>query len=236
MRKLFVAALALTFCFSAYSQVQKPNLVTRAGDHFMFQIASNFWMDAPDSIADYLKGFNRSANVYVMLDKPFKGDPRFSVGIGAGIGTTNMYFKRMIVEIGSVNPQLPFRRVDSTDHYKKFKVSTAFLEVPFELRFTANPEKHMKTFKIALGAKVGTMLQAKSKGKILQDKNGTNINTFTQKTISKAYFNTTKLAATARVGYGNFSLFGAYNFTTVFKDGVAPEMKALQIGLTISGL
>jgi hypothetical protein len=236
MRKLFVIALALSFCSSAISQDKKQNIVNRAGDHFMFQIASNFWMNTPDSIDNYLKGFNRSANVYLMFDKPFKGDPRFSVGIGAGVGTTNMYFKKMIVDIGSVNPILPFTRADSGNHYKKFKVSTAFVEVPVELRFTANPDKPMKSFKIALGAKVGTMLSAKSKGKILQDKNDQNINTFTQKTITKAYFNTTKLAATARIGYGNFSLFGAYNFTTVFKDGVAAEIKAMQIGLTISGL
>jgi len=236
MRKIFVLALALSFCFSAFSQDKKPNIINRAGDHFMLQLAGNFWMNTPDSITDYIKGFNRSANLYLMFDKPFKGDPRFSVGLGAGIGTTNMYFKKMIVDIGSVSPILPFLRADSGNHYKKFKVSTAFLEVPVELRFTANPDKPMKTFKFALGAKVGTMLGAKSKGKILQDASDKTINNFTQKTITKSYFNTTKLAGTARIGYGNFTLFGAYNFTTVFKDGVAAEIKALQVGLTISGL
>jgi hypothetical protein len=44
------------------------------------------------------------------------------------------------------------------------------------------------------------------------------------------------LAATARVGYGNFTLFGAYDLSGIFKDGVAANMKSLQIGLTISGL
>ena len=42
--------------------------------------------------------------------------------------------------------------------------------------------------------------------------------------------------ATARIGYGNFSLFGAYNLNIMFKDKVAANMKLLQLGLTISGL
>jgi hypothetical protein len=237
MRKLFVVLLAFVSCLPAFSQTKKKfDLTNRAGDHFMLQIASNQLMDAPDSIDSYTKGFNRSANVYLMLDKPFKGDPRFSAAVGLGIGTSNIYFEKMIVEIGSINPILPFVRVDSANNYKKFKLSTAFLELPFELRFTANPDKPMKTVKVALGAKVGTMLNAHTKGKILRDKDGNVLNNFTQKVITKSYFNTTKLAATARIGYGNFSLFGAYNFTTIFKDGVAADMKMLQVGLTISGL
>jgi len=236
MRKILVVALALISCLSAFSQKKKFDLSNRAGDHFMFQIASNHWTNSPDSISSHANGFNRSANVYLMLDKPFKGDPRFSAAIGVGVGTSNMYFKKMVVEIGSANPLLPFVIADSTNHYKKFKVSTAYLEVPFELRFTANPEKPMKTVKFALGAKVGTLLNAHTKGKILQDKNNKTLNTFTEKVSTKSYFNTTRLAGTARVGYGNFSLFGAYNFTTIFKDGVAPDMKLFQVGLTISGL
>jgi len=58
----------------------------------------------------------------------------------------------------------------------------------------------------------------------------------TVKENSKSYFNTTRLAATARVGYGNFSLFGAYSLTGIFKDGIAPDIKGMQIGLAFSGL
>jgi len=236
MRKISVVALALMCCLSAFSQKKKFDLSNRAGDHFMLQLASNHWMNSPDSISSHSKGLNRSANVYLMFDKPFKGDQRFSAAIGVGVGTSNIYFKKMIVEIGSAQPKLPFVAVDSANHYKKFKLSTAYLEVPVELRFTANPEQPMKTIKFALGAKVGTMLNAHTKGKILLDANNKTLNNFTEKVSTKSYFNTTKLAATARVGYGNFTLFGAYNFTSIFKDGVAPDVKLLQVGLTISGL
>lgn len=232
--------------FPSFSQevapLQEPkkkktfDLGNRAADHFMVQLALNSWQGAPDSINSRISGLQRSANVYIMLDKPFKANPRFSIAAGIGVGTGNIYFKKMIVDIGSTNPILPFRAVDSTDNYKKFKLTTAFLEAPLEFRFTADPSKPNKTFKAAIGIKIGTMLNAHTKGKGLRSSNGSAINAKTVKESTKSYFNTTRLAATARVGYGNFSLFGAYSLTGLFKDGVAADIKGLQVGLTFSGL
>lgn len=243
MRKLLVLVVAFIAASPAFSQEiptktkKKFDLSNRAGDHFMVQLGVNSMQGAPDSIKDHLKGLQRSANVYIMLDKPFKGNPQFSIGIGAGIGTNNYYFKKMIVDIGATgSPLLPFRDVDSAQNYKKFKISTAFLEVPLELRFTSNPEMPNKTFKAAIGIKAGTLLNAHTKGKVLRDANDKVLNNYTVKETTKNYFNTTRLAGTARVGYGNFTLFGAYSFTGIFKDGVAADMKTLQVGLTISGL
>ncbi|RYD73077.1 MAG: PorT family protein [Sphingobacteriales bacterium] len=243
MRKLLVLVIAFIATLPAFAQdiptktKKKFDLSNRAGDHFMIQLGLNSLQGAPDSISSHVKGLQRSANVYVMLDKPFKGNPRFSIGIGVGIGTNNYYFKKMIVDIAAVgSPVLPFRDVDSAQNFKKFKMSTAFLEVPLELRFSTNPEMPNKTFKAAIGIKAGTLLNAHTKGKTLRDANDKVINNYTVKEATKNYFNTTRLAGTARIGYGNFTLFGAYSFTGIFKDGVAADMKTLQVGLTISGL
>ena len=242
MRKLLVLLIAFTATVPAFSQdlpkkeKKKFDLTNRAADHFMVQLGVNSLQGAPDSIDSHIKGFQRSANVYLMFDKPFKGNPKLSVGIGIGVGTNNFYFKKMLVDITATTPVLPFIDVDSAQNFKKYKMSTAFLEVPLELRFTSNPETPNKTFKAALGVKIGTLLNAKTKGKTLRDATDKEINDYTVKESSKSYFNTTRLAGTARVGYGNFSLFGAYSFTGMFKDGVAADMKSLQIGLTISGL
>jgi hypothetical protein len=240
MRKLFVILIALTASLPSFSQEAKPkkayDLSNRAADHFMIQFALNSWQGAPDSIKSHISGFQKSANVYVMLDKPFKANPQFSIAAGIGIGTTNIYFKKMIVDIGSTNAKLPFRIVDNADNYKKFKVTNAYLEVPLELRFTSDPSSPNKAVKAAIGIKVGTMINAHNKGKGLRTAAGTVINSKTVKESSKNYFNTTRVAATARVGYGNFTLFGAYSLTSLYKVGVAPNINGLQIGLTISGL
>jgi hypothetical protein len=238
MKKLLFIVFALITVSAATAQEKKKigGFMTRTGDHLMLQLTSDHWMGAPDSIKSRMKGLARGANVYVMLDQRFKGSPQWSVAFGLGVGTSNMYFKNMVVDIKSKTNTLPFRNVDSVDHFKKYKLTTAFLEIPLELRFTFDPENESKSIKAALGVKVGTLLNVHTKGKTLLDKNGATLNSYTAKETGKGYFNSTRLAATARIGYGNFSLFGSYQLNNMFKDGVAAEMKLFQIGLNLSGL
>jgi hypothetical protein len=241
MKKIILFIAASASLSMAFAQTTKPKkdwskVINRPGDHIMVQFAADQWSGTPDSIKDHMKGLSRGANVYIMLDKPFKGNPRFSVAFGLGIGTTNMYFKKMEVDLTAGSSKLPFNSLDSSNHFKKYKLTTAFLEVPLELRFTADPEKSNRSLKAAIGLKVGTLLNAHTKGKTLEDKNDQGLNSYTAKESSKRHFNTTSVAATARVGYGNFSVFGSYQFNNLFKDGVAPEIKPFQIGICLSGL
>ncbi len=210
--------------------------MNRSGDHLMLQLSSDHWIGAPDSIKSRIKGFARGANVYVMLDKRFKGSPQWSVAFGLGLGTSNIYFNNMTVDIKSRTNTLPFTNVDSVDHFKKYKLTTAFLEVPLELRYTFDPENEKKSIKAALGVKVGTLLSVHTKGKNLLDKNNSGVNNFIAKESAKGFFNSTRLAATARVGYGNFSIFGSYQINNILKDGVGADMKLFQVGLNFSGL
>ncbi len=219
---------------SAKKDWSKLNFSNRSDDHFMLQFGADTWTGTNDSVAP--QGFSRFFNAYIMLDKPFKNNPRFSVGLGAGIGSSNMFFKNTNVNVISLSGKLPFQRVDTINHFKKFKLTTIYLEAPIELRFSSNPEQSTSSFKVALGVKIGTMLKAYTKAKTLQDKNGNTINEYVEKHSSKRFFNGTKLAATARIGYGIFSLYGAYQITSLLKDGAGPDIKPYSIGLTISGL
>lgn len=236
---LLVVAFISFSALHAQDSLRKfsPELRGRAGDHFMFQIGYDGWQGMPDSISSHQKGFNRGVNVYFMLDKVFKSSPKFSLGIGAGVSTSNVFFKNMEVQLNSKNNALPFVAVDSVNHFQKYKVATTFLEIPLELRYTAKPQNMNKSVKAALGLKLGTMVNAHTKGKNLVDKQGNKLNPpFTEKINSKKFMNTTRFMATARVGYGVFSVFGTYGLSNVLKDGVGPEMKPFQIGITISGL
>jgi hypothetical protein len=202
----------------------------------MIQLANNYWVGANDSVSSRIKSLNRSANVYVMYDKKFKNNPKFSFAIGAGVSTSNIYFDKMNVLITSGKSKVPFVRTDTGNNYKRYKLTTAFLEIPLELKFSSNVENPNKAIKGALGVKVGTLINVHTKGKGLRNSGGATISNLTEKASSKGYFNGTRISATARVGYGLFSLFGSYSLTNIFKDGVAPDTKTLQIGLTITGL
>ena len=238
MKKLLFIVFAFVTVLTASAQEKKKigGFMNRTGDHLMVQLSSDRWTGAPDSINSRIKGLARGANVYLMLDQRFKTSPQWSVAFGLGVSTSNIYFKNMVVGINAKTNKLPFSKVDSVNHFKKYKLNTAFIEVPLELRFTFDPINESKSIKAAIGVKVGTLLSVHTKGKTLLDKNGTVINTYTAKETGKGYFNSTRLSGTARVGYGNFSLFGSYQFNNIFKDGVAADIKLFQVGLNFSGL
>lgn len=213
----------------------KVRLSNRPNDHFMLQLGYNGWSQIPDTINT--KGLSRSFNVYFMFDLPFKSDPRFSVGIGAGVGTDNMFFDKMDIDItGRRANTLGFKNVADTNHFKKYKLGTTFLEAPVELRFVSNPENTNKSWKVAIGGKIGTLMSAHIKGKNFQSRSGSTLNAYTLKEKSKRYFNGTRLSATGRIGYGAISLYGSYQINAFIKEGFGPDVRPFQIGLTLSGL
>ena len=244
MKKLITLSLALAFVFSLFAQdstIAKPkkkdwskvNLSNRPNDHFMIQIGYNGWASMPDTIQT--KGIPRSFNMYFMFDFPFKTSPRFSVGIGVGLGTDNFYLDKMTADIaGKSSNTLTFKR-DSSTYFKKYKIATTYLELPVELRFAANPENTNKSWKVAVGGKVGTMLSAMTKGKNLISSNGGSLN-YTEKIKSKRYFNSTRLSVTGRISKGIFGIYGSYQINNFIKDGAGPDIRPFQIGISISGL
>ena len=238
MKKIVLAAFTLICVSVAFGQAKKTNkqLINRSGDHLMVQLSADFWNGTPDSISSRMKTIGRGGNIYVMMNKPFKTSPKLSIGFGVGVGTSSMYFKKLGINVSSNATKLPFINLDSLDRFKKYKLTTAYVEVPLEFRFTAKPDNDRKSIKAAIGIKVGTLVNIHTKGKTLQNKNDGAINSSTVKESNKKFFNTTRLALTGRVGYGNFSLFASYQINNLFKDGVAPEIKPFQIGLCLSGL
>ncbi|HPZ87936.1 MAG TPA: hypothetical protein PLQ32_07525 [Flavihumibacter sp.] len=216
----------------------KVTLNNRANDHFVFQTGYEGWAGSTTGIRT--KGIGRFLNIYFMLDMPFKSDPRFSVGIGAGIGSSNIYFDKMEPQIAGTTSTFVFNDMSDSatfsSRFKKFKMTEAWAEVPVEFRWVKNPENSNKSWKAGLGIKVGTMLNAHTKGKNLQNNSGQTINAFTLKENSKRYFNTLRLAATARVGYGPFNLYAAYQINSLIKESAGPQVHPYSIGFQFSGL
>lgn len=250
MKKIVFAVLASFFITGVMAQdsdtrvpdapvpvpTRKLNLQKQAGDHFMLQLSSDHWLQMPDSISSHQQGFSRGFNAYFMFNKAFKGSPHISIAIGAGISSSNMAFKRMNIGIASNTATMPFTPVDSANHFKRYKLAVTYLQVPLELRYYTKPEQPNKSLKFALGIKAGTLLNAHTKGKTLVNKDNQTLNNYTEKENSKRFINSSQFMATARVGYGIFSIFGSYQLNNVLKDGAGPNMKLLQVGLTLSGL
>ena len=245
MKIVFVIAgcllVSYAFCQDSLTSTitpanKKVKLPNRPGDHFMIQLSSDHWTNMPDSISSHQQGFSRGFAAYFMLDKPFRTSPKFSIGIGLGVSTSNIFFKREHIDLKSSSTLLPFTAVDSTNHFKKYKLATGFLEVPLEFRYSSKSLQPDKSFKIALGGKIGLLVNAHTKGKDLQDKNNNSLTNYTLKENNKRLINGTRFMATGRIGYGIFTLFLNYQLNNVLKDGAGPPMQLYQVGLSLSGL
>jgi hypothetical protein len=242
MRKIVFAVIAICLVSTAFAQkdssIRKMLPTSKkeapSNDHFFIQVGHLSWVGKPDSI--HTKGIPRSLNIYLMLNFPFKTDPHWSVALGPGIASDNMNFDKMTVGIADGTSSVRFHNVADTSHFKRYKLSVNFLEVPVELRYRFNPNDDRHSVKIALGAKVGTLINAHTKGKILQNSGGQTLNDYTLKQSSKAYFSKQRLSFMGRIGVGSFSLFASYSVTPVFKEGLGPDVRPLTIGLTIAGL
>lgn len=209
------------------------DLSGRANDHLMFQFGWAGWGGKPDSINT--KGFHKTVNFYMMFDFPVKTNPKISIGFGAGFGTDHIYFDKTYIGIKDGTEKLTIEDRSDSVYFKRYKLAIAWLEAPIELRYTKDPLNSNKSFKAAIGIKVGTLFNAHTRGNDFIDING-DTNPYTQKEASKKFFNKNRLAATARVGMGVFSLFGSYQVTQLFKEGLAPKINPWSFGLQISGL
>ncbi|HMH32702.1 MAG TPA: hypothetical protein VK543_06710 [Puia sp.] len=251
MYKFFAVAFVLLITTAAFAQkdstvTHKPPvkkekkdwskvlLGNRSNDHLVIQLGYDNWVGAPDSIK--ITGIGRSFNWYFMFDFPFKTDPRFSVAAGLGVGWSNIYFDKQQVLVASLNPTLAFPDNAGSNHFKKYKLVTANLQLPIELRFALDPENTNQSWKFAVGIKVGTMLSGYTKAKNLLNSAGQPINNYIEKEVSKKYFNTTSLIGTFRISYGVLGIFAQYQLSPLIKNGLGPTINPYSIGFQISGL
>ena len=129
----------------------------------------------------------------------------------------------------TTSPQERF--VADTANFKRYKFVTTYIQAPFELRYYSNTINRNNGFKAAIGLQIGTLLGTHTKA--VTSIGGTNV---TYKDDSKRFVTPWNFAATARVGWGNFSLFASYNLTNVFKEGEGPPITPASVGLCLTGL
>ncbi len=220
-----IALLAHTTCIAQTSKAKKTSS-TPSKDYVMLQLGYDTWLNAPDSL--HIGGLGRCANIYLMYDFPIQKS-NFSFAAGAGIGTSHIFLKDTKAIINDTASQVKF--VADT-LYKRYKYATSYIEAPFEVRYFSNTEDRNKGFKAALGLRVGALVAAHTKGKYKYA--GKPI---VEKVSTKRFIETYRVAATARVGWGNFSVFTSYSLNNLFRLNNGPQnISPLSIGLCLSGL
>jgi hypothetical protein len=159
--KKVVALCGLLLAAVTLTKAQSPaSVVAHSRDFFVVQLSYDMWAGAPDSVQT--GGISRGFNFAFMYDFPFKEGSHLSVAPGLGISTSSVFFSDQAPQIGGTAPTLAF---PSDSIYKHYKLTTAHLEIPVELRYRQYADNANKGLKVGLGLKFGTLLSAHTKGK-----------------------------------------------------------------------
>src|SRR3981081_1788936 len=103
MKKIIVTLFAFSSFLISIAQTTnkdwKKAALEQPGDHIMLQLTSDHWSGAPDSISSRMKGLSRGLGISLMINKPFKSNPHWSVAFGLGVNGSSIFFSKTSVDI-----------------------------------------------------------------------------------------------------------------------------------------
>jgi len=183
---------------------------------------------------------SRTLNIYYYYDHQI-GNSHFSLHPGIGLGLERYKFNNDRTLGYIAGPNSPFDTlsmipvmdvVPFSNSIKKTGLITNYVDVPFEVRFSGNPEDPARSFKISLGFKFGVLYESFTKIKYRE-------NGETKKLKDKENFelNPIRYGALFRVGFGGFSLYANYTISPLFKSGKGPDgakINNFTAGLTLA--
>lgn len=204
-----------------------------ARDHLLIQTGYENWAKVH---SDAMGGFHRQVFLAGMYDLIIKGFPYMSVGIGLGAGWDNFYFKNALLNIDADLVKSAEVYGSSRDFYDKSKIALVYGQFPIELRYTSNPLNYNKGLKLALGVKLGYLLQAYTKAVEHKDSQGQIISKAKLLVRDRRLFSDFQAWGTFRIGWGNFHLYANYSLFPIFKLNSGPQAQVWGVGIGISGL
>jgi hypothetical protein len=217
---------------------EKPKKKRRPPRKEMVLINLNFdsWIGHPSTISP--KWFaSRGVDVAVLYDYVL-AKSNFSLAAGVGFNSHNIHMEGFPIEY-AIQSGGSYTKLD-TDFFdgKKItvnKLSTNFIDIPFEVRFRSNPHKNWKRIAASIGFKIGWLVQSHTKTKTDEDLYYQGIN-FGRKSKTYDIANLTKFryGLSARVGYANFYLSFFYSLTPLFVEGRGTEATPISIGIGVS--
>jgi hypothetical protein len=215
---IFTAVLGTCF-----AQTSEPATKTGRPDipgTFVMEFGFNRDLTGPDNFSLHFWG-SRTVNFYYQYDLRI-ANSKFSLVPGIGVSLERYTFKKYRTFVNyndSLRLLAPNERIVANSDtirgmagVRNSKLITNFVDIPVELRFTSNPDDPARAFKVAIGGRVGYLLDSFAKVKYKEDGE-------MKKLKDKQDFNLNKLryGVSARIGYGNFSIFAYYNLTDLFE-------------------
>lgn len=200
-------------------------------DRLIFEFTHDRWLNKPDEVD--IKWYSRGFATYLMYDIALGKSPNLSVAPGFGIATYNVFNNSLISK--DTDGKTIFTQIPDSIDYKKNKLVTSYLDVPLEIRMRTKPNsKNNKSFRLAVGARVGLLINGhtKYKGKDLTGGNSD----VKFKNLLVPNINKFRYGLSGRIGYGNINVFGYYSLSPLFEKDKGPEINQFSVGISFNSL
>lgn len=207
-------------------KIEKKAAKVESNDRLTFEFNYTDLLNQPEGYET--RWFNRGMNVYLNYDIKLGSGKHFSFAPGIGFSTHNVYHNSFIERDTSATV---FTQISDTLTYRNNKISTNFIEAPLELRFRSTPNKFNRSFKLAVGMRLGYLINAHTKYRGELDR-GDGKESVKVKDLRLPNINNFRIGPSVRVGYGNLSLVGYYSLTTLFDKDRGPGVHPFSVGIS----
>lgn len=190
-------------------------------DQFYFGITYNFLLNQPEGVNQQNLSYGLQGGF--IKDIPFNSDRTIGIGIGLGLGLNTYYSNiRATKQLGEIQYDI----INEAEFYKRSKLETHSIELPFEFRWRNSTDSEYKFWRIYAGVKFAYVYDARSKFVSEEQKIS----------FSNPDAKNLQYGLTLNFGYNSFNAHIYYSLTNLFDDNVALgqesiEMRPLRIGL-----
>src|SRR5690606_3068302 len=191
-------------------------------DQFYVGLTYNFLMDMPTDVTQ--RNLSYGLHGGFIKDIPLNLGRTVGLGIGIGYGINSYYTNLRALQNGA---RLDYILLDGETRYKRNKIETHVLEIPFQFRWRNSTPEEYKFWRIYAGMKFGYAFANRSKFVSDTEKIG-----FKNKDIREFQY-----GIALNFGYNTFNIHAYYSLHSLFKDGTALstgesiQMQPLRIGL-----
>ena len=224
MKYLFSVILFI-YSFGAFAQQEFRGAQPDLPGTLVLDIGSNFLQDAPEDMKLKIWG-SRGVDIYYLYPFPI-GKTKFSFHAGIGFGFEKFKFSRNNTLSDADSTQIIDLDEDIYEKVDKTQFSAHYLDIPLEFRFFS--KENYRGFMIALGGKVGRLVNSYTKIKYEQD-GETKVDKF-----KRDYnLNPWRYGVQARLGFRGISLLGYYGLSDLFEKDKGPKTNNFKVGLSIA--
>lgn len=224
MKYLLSFILFLSF-FSAYPQQEYPGAQPDLPGTLILDFGFNFLQDAPEEMDLKVWG-SRGVDVSYLYPIPL-GESNFSFHTGLGFGFEKYSFSRNVTVSDTDSTQIIELDEAIYQVVDKTQLATHYVDIPLEFRFYTKED--YRGFMVAVGGKVGRLLDSYTKIKFDQEGE-----TKVDKLKRDYNLNPWRYGVQARIGFRGINLVGYYGFSNLFMKAEGPQTNNFKVGLSIA--